>query len=473
MATGGTENVGATGATLSATFSGATGNINRVGFYYGTSSSSLTSSITAVGTTSPFSTVLSGLTAGTTYYYQAYVSEYNASTASYQERKGSVKNFTTKQVATGSVTTNAATGVSTVGATLNASFSGVTGAIGEMGFLWGTSSSNLNNEAYVDPQTGASGTFQKALTSLNEGTTYYYKAFIAEYDESLGSYSYKYGAVKSFTTSTSGSTQGSGLQYLTCYEMPAINLASQSGYSDKGTETNGKWWNYATTNSKQKVVTHTFTDGKQYRNFTALIDGTKKAPLWSAFVMHSDVYYDDGVGRSGSWHTDPGIPEDWQQTGVSGYSRGHFVASNYRQSCSDANKQTFFYTNQAPQYQTGFNDGVWNQLEQAVKANAPSGRDTLYVVVGVLYETSQTSEGVPVPSHFYKLLMKCSFNTSGTMTAANGVAYLFTNEAHNGMKYAEAATTIDAIEQRSGFDFFTNVPKTFQDAAEAMSSGLW
>lgn len=473
MATGGTENVSATGATLSATFSGETGNINRVGFKYGTSSSSLTSSITAVGTTSPFTVVLSNLTAGTTYYYKAYVSEYNAATAQYEERLGSVKSFTTKKVATGSVTTSDATGITAGTATLNGSFSGVTGAISEMGFEWGTSSSNLNKTAYVDPATGSSGNFQAALSSLNASTTYYFRAFVAEFDESKNEYVYKYGSVKSFTTSSSSATQGTGLGYLGCYEMPAINLASTSGYSDKGTETNGKWWNYNTTNTKQKVITHAFTDGKQYRNFTALVDGDKKAPIWSAFVMHSDVYYDDGVGRSGSWHTDPGIPEDWQQTGVSGYSKGHFVASNYRQSCSDANKQTFFYTNQAPQYQTGFNDGVWNQLEQAVKNNAPSGRDTLYVVVGVLYENNNTSDGIPVPSHFYKLLMKCSFNTSGTMTAASGVAYLFTNESHKGEQYSSAATTIDAIEQRSGFDFFANVPKSLQDAAEAQSSALW
>ena len=79
------------------------------------------------------------------------------------------------------------------------------------------------------------------------------------------------------------------------------------------------------------------------------------------------------------------------------------------------------------------------------------------------------------PSHFYKLLMKCSFDGSGTMTAASGVAYIYTNEAHSSGTYNDSTfrTTIDAIETRSGFDCFANVPAALQTAAEAQSASLW
>ena len=85
------------------------------------------------------------------------------------------------------------------------------------------------------------------------------------------------------------------------------------------------------------------------------------------------------------------------------------------------------------------------------------------------------------PSHFYKLLMKCSFNTSGAMTDAKGIAYLYTNEDHsddNGGKkvtYHDSryVTTIDAIETRTGFNFFANVPTDLQDAAEGTATALW
>ena len=230
------------------------------------------------------------------------------------------------------------------------------------------------------------------------------------------------------------------------------------------------------------VVSHTYEyNGKQYRNWTALVDKDKKAPLWSSFVMHDDAYPDNNVGRLGDWttssgdNTDPGIPSSWQQClADSGYSRGHLVASDYRQACSEANRQTFYWTNQALQWQNSFNSGIWSSLENDVKKYSPSGRDTLYVTVGLLYEGTQkvVKNGAIVPSHFYKCLMKCSFDTSGTMTAAKGCAYLYTNEAHSG-NYSQGITTIDAIEQRSGWDFFTNVPKELQDAAESSSKAIW
>ena len=275
----------------------------------------------------------------------------------------------------------------------------------------------------------------------------------------------------------------SGLQYLECYEIPAIGLQNREACSGSGNEKYGntKYYNYATTNENQMVVTHTYKyDGKQYRNYTCLVDKTKLAPLWSAFVMHSEAYPDNNVGRTGSWGDDPGVPSSWQQESSSnGYSRGHLVASNYRQVCGDANKQTFYATNQALQQQNGFNGAIWEKLEQRVVAEAPSGRDTLYVTVGLLFEdgVALPSFPVPCPSHFYKLLMKCSFDSSGAMTAAKGCAYLFENISHgNSSKEYDNEkyrTTIDAIEERTGFNFYANVPAELQEAAEKSSSPIW
>lgn len=346
----------------------------------------------------------------------------------------------------------------------------------DYGFYWGTSSTALSNQTHLNSSANAAESFSSPISSLESATTYYYQAYVQVLEG--GQLKEYKGEVKSFSTAASEG-EGGYRPYLENYEMPAIALKAGTTY-DSGSEMSGrgyKWYNHETANANQMVVTHTYKyNNKIYRNFTCLVDKTKKAPLWSAFVMHKDAYPDNNVGRSNSWKDDPAISGSWQQSGVdSPYSRGHLVASNYRQVCEEANAQTFYHTNQAPQYQTSFNDGVWNSLENAVKSNAPTGRDTLYVVVGVLYETSKMSSGVPIPSHFYKLLMKCSFGADGTMTAAKGVAYLFTNEAHSGDKYTDAkfCTTIDAIEERTGFDFFANVPKKLQDAAEQQNASLW
>jgi DNA/RNA endonuclease G (NUC1) len=54
--------------------------------------------------------------------------------------------------------------------------------------------------------------------------------------------------------------------------------------------------------------------------------------------------------------------------------------------------------------------------------------------------------------------------SSGSSQSTSGKVYYFDS------RYV---TTIDAIEKRSGFDFFANVPEDLQEAAESQSSQLW
>ena len=391
------------------------------------------------------------------------------------------------------VATGEASGISSTSALVAGSYSDAPSqGVYDRGVNYGLAAYDLSLHAGLNSDAATSGSFSVQLSSLEPGTTYYYQAYITVWSESDNKYVDVTGAVKNFTTTTGGGggnqeDEEPDLQYLTGYEIPAIDLKDDRRCSGSGPETLGttSWYNYLTRDDNQMVVTHTYSyDGKQYRNWTALIDKDKQGPLWSAFVMHKEAYPDNGVGRydkkGGGWMPDPGIPDSWQRSVASGqYSRGHFCASEYRQTdLYSSNAQTFYYTNQALQWQNNFNGGIWSSLETAVSGNAPSGRDTLYVVVGVLYEdpnniitTNQNTQAL-APSHFYKCLMKCSFNESGTMTAARGCAYLYTNEAHSG-NYSQGITSIDAVEQRSGWDFYANVPKELQDAAEAQSASIW
>ena len=387
-----------------------------------------------------------------------------------------------------SLVTKPATNITVASATLNALFANLGTNVTEARFLWGTSADKLLNTLYAKDFDVTSGEFHATLASLEEDTIYYFQA-VVQYSDGGNSYLELSGEVLSFKTLSSSSGGNPGLQWLNCYEIPAIDLVNTTSCSGSGDETNvlynpATWYNYFTTNSKQRAVTHSYVyGGKKYRNYTVLYDGNRHCPLWVAQVMHADAYPNNQVGRNESWSYDPGIPDTWQQTGLKnassvGYSRGHFCASSDRQTCVDANRETFYYSNQAPQWQEKFNGsgGAWYNLEQAIPD--PTGRDTLYVVQGVLFEgdiqtmTSNDNKDVSIPSHFYKLLMKCSFDVSGAMTAANGVAYLFTNEEHAG-GYSSFATTIRSIEERTGMDFFVNIPSEFQEPAEQMNQQWW
>ncbi len=332
------------------------------------------------------------------------------------------------------------------------------------------------------------GTYS-AVVSLAPSTTYRFKAVMSVLID--GVYQTKEGAEISFTTL---SEQQVDYGYLANYEVPAIPNLSGTGTNGTVSDRDDLWYRYNTTNSQQKVAVHTFTHpytNKRTRNYTVLYDRSKYAPLWVAYAMHSYTWKKILSGQTGGWIDDPAINLT-QQSGLDnastvGYSKGHMVSSNERQTTSEQNAQTFYNSNMAPQWQNGFNSGVWSTLEQKIVDNSPSGSDTLYVVTGVLYDSDWNTTNdkpttlrcgnlnVPIPSHFYKCLMKCSFDSYGIMTAAIGIAYLFTNESHTGAHYYDSnfVTTIDEIETLTGFEFFPNVPSNLQSQAEGTATPLW
>ncbi len=390
------------------------------------------------------------------------------------------------QTATAIVTTESAIGVSSAGATLQGSFSGATGTIRDRGFVYGIDPDNLDQDVGLNSTTDHRGSFSVTIGSLSPNTTYYYKAFVAEYNASTGNVDYRYGELRSFKT-TSGSTS-IDRKYLDNYEVPAITVTSMSSGDETWGDT--QYYAYGTANSNRTVITHTFSsDGHEECNYTILYDTQKHCPIWTAHVMNTSIWGDMGYSRSDDWGYDPARSDGVQNTGLDnasqvGYSRGHFVASNYRKTTDEQNHQTFYYTNQAPQWQNGFNSGVWSTLEGKVKNAAPSGSNKmLYVVTGVLFEDVV---GIPktlpsgnmtgsIPSHFYMCLMMCTLNSSGTITGALGIAYVYTNKSHTGESYYadDYVTTIDEIERRAGFDFFPNVPISLQTQAEGTPTPLW
>lgn len=393
-------------------------------------------------------------------------------------------------VATATVTTLDATSITSSSAQLNGSFSGASGVIYETGFYWGTSENNLSNQVTTDGTNASSGSFNCTIgtqTPLNPSTDYYFKAYVLEFNESTSQYEERLSdTVLSFTTS-SVSPQPVWSQYLSDYGMPNVSglgtsLLQSGTYSDR----DDNWYSVSTSNNKRQIAIHTYSQGApnnaETLSYVVLYDETKYAPVWTYHVMNTTKWPDNNVGRNDGWTDDPAISLT-QQGGLDnassvGYSRGHLVASNYRQTSIKQNKQTFYHSNQAPQWQNSFNSGVWSSLEERVVTVAPSGTTMLYVVTGVLYEGSTTTKpsgslNVPIPSHFYKCIMKCTF-TGSDITGAQGIAFVYTNEAHNGNYYDNSyVTSIDAIEVRAGFDFFANVPSGVQASAEANTSHSW
>jgi endonuclease G len=385
----------------------------------------------------------------------------------------------------------AATGVGVAGATLNAAFVRVPTAPyapHSPRFVYGTSVSALTQTASDNTTliTSSSGSFSAALSGLSENTTYYYKALLDVWDADAGKYVTVEGTVRQFTTaSASGGSGGNPEAYaaswLINYEIPATDVSLtnvQKAFHSTVNETYGatRAFIYNPSSSRRRIVTHTFSyDSRTLRNYSLLFDYDKQCALWVAYAANNDCWVNNHVGRHNNAFTnDPAVPSNYQPGSVSGYTRGHQVASNDRQTTDPQNQQTFYYSNMTPQA-SALNSGKWNSLESKVQnlADRTTGRDTLYVVTGPIFDSGyNTVSGVPIPTRYYKCLMKCTFNASGEMTAAKGAAFLFLHEPRSGEEYEQSAT-IDDIEAITGFDLFANVPADKQSAAEATNTSFW
>lgn len=302
---------------------------------------------------------------------------------------------------------------------------------------------------------------------------------------------FRWGAIKSFTTLPEGQTPEAKPGYLSCGEIPTVNLSGSTAHghetfpykTDYDTEAEynanvSDWYRYGVSgNSGQMVVTHTFIrNKKQYRNYSMLYDKSKKAALWVAFAMNADAY-PWLVDRSDKWVYDPalvfGTDYSWQPNLTSSYqssayTRGHQVASNDRRSTTHQTRQTTYFSNMTPQL-SGFNTGVWATLEGEIQniGSATSGSDTLYVVTGPVFgngygTTEDKSETVcAVPTQYFKCIMKVHFSGEKAVSAI-GAAYLFNHESGADRQNVK----ISYIEQLTGFSFFTNIPESIRDAAK-------
>ena len=272
----------------------------------------------------------------------------------------------------------------------------------------------------------------------------------------------------------------SDLAYATCGEVPAID--GEVKIQKPILESSGDGYAYSAKlikNDNQTYVVHTTRTGKStLRNYTFLYDKTKRCALWVAYVMQNDRYPERKSGRTNAWGFDPAIPKQDQpnlkKSYLGHYDRGHQLSSNSREVSRNQNKQTFYYTNMTPQV-ASLNRGKWKQLENKEQNwDNIASTDTLYVVTGPIFEahfrTTRDASGhvCALPSGYYKLIVKASFVTPGNCNSAEGVGFYFPTSGWS--SWNVSTVSIDEIEEKTGFDFFANLPIKYTTAAEKMTS---
>lgn len=254
---------------------------------------------------------------------------------------------------------------------------------------------------------------------------------------------------------------------------------------------------------KYKTYYTTLCDGQRVRNYSICYHTGKMVSLWVAYPLH-EVYTTPKIDRTDAWAfddavtaygeggydilsydlTEPVIEQHFQPNVKAGgfndgearkLDRGHMLPSASRYNSWQTNAQTFYATNIFPQ-NARLNQQNWARVED--KARESMCSDTLYVVVGTLFEQNTTfvSRGrhIARPSHCYKLLLRTRSGNTGKSIAQitnpdelMAIGFLFENSTEGNVKPAEAVVSIAEVEARCGIKFFANLHPAVEKKVKA------
>ena len=235
------------------------------------------------------------------------------------------------------------------------------------------------------------------------------------------------------------------------------------------------------------------------------LDKNQRANHWTCFTMHAGTP-NNNVGRTPSFSVDDDVPTAYQVntteytrgkyttsvTNLDGsnmtmFARGHICASEDRQSSSEQNSHTFVTSNIHPQYQA-HNAGLWQRMEGKVQGWGYNNnfRDTLYVCKGATIAdvnlNGSTSSGIIPYSEVQSLF---GVTLTGTLTIPrywymavlclkNGTYHAMAywteqiNSSCSSTTLQSCIISIDELEQRTGIDFFCNLPDDIEEEVEAV-----
>ena len=218
----------------------------------------------------------------------------------------------------------------------------------------------------------------------------------------------------------------------------------------------------ATDNDAYGYYSHSFSmKDKVYRNYSFAWSQDDLVSVWVAYPLNK-TYTDKVVDRTDAWAYDPILGSDRSSAPFSyyagDYARGHQLPSADRLCCREANEQTFYGTNIAPQLNE-HNEGIWSKLEDKVRSVA-NASDTTYVVTGcTVADATEFSEDsdkkqITIPTTFFKAVLVYKKGADQEWTSAG---FFTEHKKYSSNDLKPISMTIDELEEKTGLDFFVNL----------------
>jgi endonuclease G, mitochondrial len=217
--------------------------------------------------------------------------------------------------------------------------------------------------------------------------------------------------------------------------------------------------------------------------YALLYDRITNTPAWASWQLNASWL---GTLSRPVFTPDPDLPTRWYRVtphnyAASGFDRGHIVPAADRNRTPEDSAAVFYMTNIAPQSPDN-NRGPWEKLESYCRTLVRSGKE-LYIVagtagkggVGSLGQAAAIAEGnIAVPAAFWKIIVVNNRTGLGLTRITKNtrvIAVLIPNQ--QGIKeetWQTFRTTVRELEQRTGYDFLSNLPSEVQDALETRAT---
>jgi endonuclease G len=196
---------------------------------------------------------------------------------------------------------------------------------------------------------------------------------------------------------------------------------------------------------------------------------------------------DDWVGtltRVDSFRADPAVPAAWYRVNSfdfagTGFDRGHMVpnADRDKETSIPINQAAFLMSNMVAQA-PGNNQGPWARLESYLRTLLPDNELDIFAGpegrggTGSLgYAETIASGQVTVPARTWKVVIvlpkEDGDDLSRVTCSTRTIAVVMPNDDNiRPLPWESFVTTIDAVEELSGYDFFSSVPEPIQQCIE-------
>lgn len=227
------------------------------------------------------------------------------------------------------------------------------------------------------------------------------------------------------------------------------------------------------------------------RNYSFYFDEKSKISVWVAYPLNRVLEGPQDIRpEQDPWHLDEKLPASSYQCNVvghsfNGYQRGHQIPSRDRCANAESNFDTFAMTNVTPQLKV-LNEGAWQTLEHYVRDWSHSF-DTLYVVTGADINTAKGTiadndgKRIVIPGGYFKALLgykkKGGIGNTSSTGGYTAIGFYMKHEECDKNDIMKYAMTIDELEQKTGFDFFVNLPSKIgdklSDKVESTKDSWW